>query len=69
MSDDFAMRQFIDPGYTGTKVDYDPKQFEDKVSQPNFETHDGNAEPDVSHSYPNFEVAILFANIVKDIFR
>lgn len=31
--DDFAMRQFTDPNYTGTKVDYDPEKFEDKVNE------------------------------------
>lgn len=30
-SDAFAMRQFTDPSYTGTKVAYDPQEFEDKV--------------------------------------
>ncbi|CAM9395884.1 unnamed protein product [Pylaiella littoralis] len=31
--DAFAMRQFTDPGYAGTKVAYDPKEFEDKVNE------------------------------------
>lgn len=30
-ADNFAMRQFTDPTYTGTKVVYDPQEFEDKV--------------------------------------
>ena len=29
--DAFAMRQFNDPDYTGTKVEYDPQEFENKV--------------------------------------
>lgn len=27
------MRQFTDSGYTGTKISYDPQEFEDKVRQ------------------------------------
>ncbi|CAM9469029.1 unnamed protein product [Ectocarpus fasciculatus] len=31
--DAFAMRQFTDESYTGTKVAYDPQEFEDKVNE------------------------------------
>lgn len=31
VSDNFVMRQFTDDTYTGTKVAYDPQEFEDKV--------------------------------------
>lgn len=30
-SDSFVMRQFTDASYTGTKIAYDPQEFEDKV--------------------------------------
>lgn len=33
LPDAFAIRQFTDPNYTGTKVEYDPQEFEDKVRQ------------------------------------
>ncbi|CAN0351212.1 unnamed protein product [Ascophyllum nodosum] len=31
--DSFVMRQFTDVSYTGTKVPYDPQEFEDKVNE------------------------------------
>ncbi|KNC86041.1 hypothetical protein SARC_01800 [Sphaeroforma arctica JP610] len=31
--DDFAMRQFDDPNYTGTRIKFDPSEFEAKVNE------------------------------------
>lgn len=31
--DKFALRQFIDPNYLGTKISYDPAEFADKINE------------------------------------
>lgn len=54
----FCLRQFDDPAYTGTKISFDPQEFEDRINaafeKKNCQLHDGYA-PFCKHLFlPNF---------------
>lgn len=69
--DKFALRQFVDPMYLGTKIDFNPQDFEDKINEyfetGNYELRDGYA-PFCKHIFvPNFVAATCdYIPITKD---
>jgi hypothetical protein len=57
--DAFALRQFNDPNYTGTRVNFDPQAFEDRIN--------AITDPKLVDGYASFCKHVMVPNFVKGL--